>query len=731
LENDTTLANCSFVTATLPASFTVSATENAKVLSVWIKDAAGNVSPRVDTGSVTLDTSAPSLAWAQVMNFTPTNTTDFNVAYGSVTGTYASYCILENSTTLGNCTFTNGTLPAHFTVSSTEEAKVLSVWIKDDAGNTSTRVDTNSRTLDTTAPTLASAAITNSSPTNTTTYGLSYGATTDTYNRYCILENDTTQANCTWNWSTLPASFTVSGTENAKVLSVWIMDAAGNASPRVDTGSVTLDTTVPALASATVSNTSPTATVVYALSYGAVTNGPYASYCILENDTTQANCSFTAGSLPASFNVAATENAKVLSIWIKDTAGNVSTRVDTNSVTLDQTAPALASVTISNSTPTNTTTYSLSYGSITNAPYNRYCILENSTTESSCTYTTGTLPASFAVSSTENAKVLSVWLKDAAGNVSTRVDSNSVTLDTSAPSLASATVSNATPTNTTTYSLSYGTADAYNRYCILENDTTLANCTFTTAALPSSFTVSSTENAKVLSVWIKDTAGNVSTRVDTNSVTLDTTAPTLASVTVSNATPTNTTTYSLSYGSVTNPPYNRYCILENDTTLANCSFVTATLPASFTVSATENAKVLSVWIKDAAGNVSARVDSNSVTLDTTAPTLASATVSNSSPTNTTTYSLSYGSITNTPYNRYCILENDTTLANCSFTTASLPASFTVSGTENAKVLSIWIKDAAGNVSARVDTNSVTLDTTAPTLASATVSNTSPTNRRNY
>jgi hypothetical protein len=43
------------------------------------------------------------------------------------------------------------------------------------------------------------------------------------------------------------------------------------------------------------------------------------------------------------------------------------------------------------------------------------------------------------------------------------------------------------------------------------------------------------------------------------------------------------------------------------------------LPTSYNVSPTQNTKVLSVWIKDSAGNVSARVDSNSVVLDTTPP----------------------------------------------------------------------------------------------------------------
>jgi hypothetical protein len=728
LENDNNIGNCNFVAGTLPATFVVDGDNEAKVLSVWLRDAAGNSSARVDTNSVTLDDAAPSLASAAVTNSSPTVSTTFNLSYGAVTGSYNRYCILENDTVEANCSFVSASLPATFAVDGTNEAKVLSVWIKDAAGNVSARVDTNSVSLDDDAPVLASVAVSNSSPTSSTTYNLSYGAVTGTYNRYCILENDTTEANCSYVTATLPASFAVDATEEAKVLSVWLKDVAGNISSRVDTNSVTLDSSAPVLASAAVSNSSPTNSTTYNLTYGAVT-GTYNRYCILENDTVEANCSYVVAALPASFAVDADEEAKVLSVWLKDAAGNISARVDTNSVTLDTTAPVLASAAVSNSSPTNSTTYNLTYGAVTGT-YNRYCILENDTVEANCSYTTAALPVSYSVDTTEEAKVLSVWLKDSAGNISVRVDTNSVTLDTTAPILASAAVSNASPTTSTTYNLTYGAVTGtYNRYCLLENDTVEANCTYTTAALPASFTVDGTNEAKVLSIWLKDVAGNLSSRIDTNSVDLDDGAPALASVTVSNSLPTNSTSYGLSYGTVTGT-YNRYCILENDSNEANCSYVTAALPASFTVNTTNEAKVLSVWLKDVAGNVSTRVDSNSVSFDNTAAVLASATVSNSSPTNSSTFNLTYGAITGS-YNRYCILENDIDENNCSFITASLPASFVTDGVDGAKILSVWLKDSAGNVSARIDTNSVTLDGDSPVLASATVSNSNPTTSQTY
>jgi hypothetical protein len=1097
LENDTTLANCSFTTATLPASFTVSGTENAKVLSIWIKDSAGNVSARVDTNSVTLDTTAPSLASATISNSSPTNTTTYNLSWGSITNTpYNRYCILENDTTLANCTFVTASLPTSFTVSGTENAKVLSVWIKDAAGNTSTRVDTNSVTLDTTAPSLASLSVTNSSPSSSTTYNLSWGSITNTpYASYCILENDTTLANCSFTAGTVPATFTTSSTENAKVLSAWLKDTAGNTSTRVDSNSVTLDL-VPSLASATVTNSSPTSTTTYSLSFGATSGGSYNRYCILENDTTLSNCSFVTATLPSSFTVSSTQNAKVLSVWIKDSSNNVSARVDTNSVTYtnapasdtslrapvrlwisaqDNSAKTVTLNWLDNSsdetgfeverstdgtsfsnittTAANTTTYQntgLTSGTIywyrvrsartTDSQTSAYTNIVSASLTNTATYVwnfttdvqgtakvaggvggtiarnvtapifmrfneitepvtndpvtlrttsvetwetwgvpTSSLVNSFTLDSYKSAATLdarmgshslklsifdsanaavytgttvydsgalstttwamattnvatsktvlatkaasttqvkldALWTistTNGAGSPSENFDLDDVSLtmnyskmgtavpsaptrltatqngtaadlawidnsgtesafrvETSAngttgwstlttlgrdvtsyshagggsspvyyrvyavnstgdstasnvahitatpgptlsigsPSPASGpglttsfawtitysntdtimlnnsmvtispsniscsaavsgttgstrtvTVTNCNPTGTTNITISIAANSGFNNAgfgTAAAGPSTAASATLLPPTAPSNLAATA-GNQSVSLTWtdnstnesgfkiqrstdnsswstIQTTAADATSYNDTgltgfqiyyyriagtnaggdSSYTSSVNAtpyeaPILASFTVTNSDPTNTTTYGLTYGTITNP-YTQYCILENDTTVGNCSYTTGTVPASKVVSGTNNAKVLSIWLKNASGYVSTRIDANSVTLDTVTPQLASATITNSSPSASTTYNLTYGSVTNAPYDRYCILENDTTLANCSFTVGTLPSSFVVSSTANAKVLSIWIRDTATNTSTRVDTNSVTL-----------------------
>jgi hypothetical protein len=147
-------------------------------------------------------------------------------------------------------------------------------------------------------------------------------------------------------------------------------------------------------------------------------------------------------------------------------------------------------------------------------------------------------------------------------------------------------------------------------------------------ATSKSWTLGQTNTTATVYVKFKGSDGNESSCVN-DTIIHDSSGPAVASVTVSNSSPTATQTYTLSFGSAPADSAS-YCILENDTTVGNCGWTALPLPASYGASTTENAKVLSVWLKDNAGNIGSRVDSNSVTLLTTPPTAPS--VSGTSPT---------------------------------------------------------------------------------------------------
>jgi hypothetical protein len=97
--------------------------------------------------------------------------------------------------------------------------------------------------------------------------------------------------------------------------------------------------------------------------------------------------------------------------------------------------------------------------------------------------------------------------------------------------------------------------------------------------------------------------------------------PALASVTITNANPTNQRTMTLSYGQITGS-YSSYCILENNTNSANCSFITGTLPPDYSGSEPGGNKTLSFWLKDSNGLISQRIDSNPITYSPTVDTIS-------------------------------------------------------------------------------------------------------------
>lgn len=110
-------------------------------------------------------------------------------------------------------------------------------------------------------------------------------------------------------------------------------------------------------------------------------------------------------------------------------AGSLATN---KNLVIDTTAPVITAFTVMNTSPTNTVTYNL-VSSVSGDPA-EYCILENSTAVSGCTWASGTVfPTSFTVSATNNSKTLYAWMRDLAGNISTMSASNAVILDTVAP----------------------------------------------------------------------------------------------------------------------------------------------------------------------------------------------------------------------------------------------------------------------------------------------------------
>jgi len=213
-------------------------------------------------------------------------------------------------------------------------------------------------------------------------------------------------------------------------------------------------------------------------------------------------------------------------------------------------------------------------------------------------------------------------------------------------------------------------------YCFKTSSTTpLANDPCFQAS--SSITIS-TGQTSVMLVWAKDGAGNISTPLS-----FDTVAPVVASVTEG----TDSGQVTLTATGTDNIAVTGYCFKASSTApLANdpCFQPSATT----TLTPPQTAIATLVWAKDAAGNVSA-----SRGTETVAPVVTGVSVSN----NSTQITFTAAATDNIGVTDYCFKTSTTTpLANDACFQAS--ASTTVAMPQTSAV-SVWAKDAAGNVSA--------------------------------
>jgi len=207
-----------------------------------------------------------------------------------------------------------------------------------------------------------------------------------------------------------------------------------------------------------------------------------------------------------------------------------------------------------------------------------------------------------------------------------------------------------------------------------------------------------------LSAKAYDAAGNIgqsaAVSVTVNNLVPDTLLPTVNGFTMP-ATATSLTVAISSFTATDNIGINGYLISESaGTPAAGASGWSASAPTAFTF-ATAGSKTVYAWVKDAAGNVSAsRSAAVTITLpDVTAPLVSAFTL----PTAATSRTVAINSFIATDNIRvtgYLISESATTpAAGSSRWLVTAPTSFTFSGT-GTRTAYAWVKDAAGNVSAR-------------------------------
>ncbi|UAB16954.1 BapA/Bap/LapF family large adhesin [Acinetobacter baumannii] len=636
-------------TVSVPGSALVADADKTIDATVTFKDAAGNSSSVNDTQTYTIDTVAPNTDEVDfsVDSVTADNVINASEAAGEVTITGVLKNIPADATTTVVTVVVNGVsytatvdkaagtwtvnVPGSGLVADTDKTIDATVTFTDTAGNSSTVSDTQLYTLDMTAPDVDGVNFTVDSvtadnvinaseaagevtitgvlkniPADATTTvvtvvvnGVSYTATVD-------------KAAGTWTVS-VPGSGLVADTDKTIDATVTFTDAAGNSSSVNDTQTYTLDTTAPTVVLEDISTndntpaltgtvSDPSATVVVTIDgvdYPAVNNGD-GTWTLADN------------TLPV-----LTDGSHTVTVTAIDAAGNKGT--DTGVVTVDTAAPNTGTVnfSIDSVTADNVINASEASGNVTvtgvlkNVPADAAntvvtVVINGQTYTATVDSTAGTwtvsVPGSELTADADKTIDAKVTFTDAAGNSSSVNDTQTYTLDTTAPDAPVINPVNGTDPIT-------GTAEPGSTVTVTYPDGSTASVV---AGPDGTWTVPNPglNDGDTVTAVTEDPAGNTSGPA---TAVVDAVAPTVAldDVLTNDSTPALT-------GTVSDPTATVVVNVDGvDYPAVNNGDGTWTLADNTLPVLADGPHTITVTATDAAGNVG--TDTGVVTVDTAAP----------------------------------------------------------------------------------------------------------------
>ena len=398
----------------------------------------------------------------------------------------------------------------------------------------------------------------------------------------------------------------------------------------------------------------------------------------------------------------------------QDAAGNLATSADYSFTTLtppDTTAPT-GTISINSAaayTNSTTATLTLSCSDASSGCYQMRFSNDNTTWsawEANATTKTWTL------SSGDGTKTVYVQYKDNAGNSSANY-SDTISLDTTAPTGTISINSAAAYTNSTTATLTLSCSDASSGcYQMRFSNDNVTWSVWEANATTRAWTLSSSDGTKTVYVQYKDNAGNISVNyMDT--ISLDTTAPIASAIAAGSITDTAATiTWTTNEAATTQINYGTTTSYGSSSTLDTSLLTSHSVPLTgLSPSTTYHYRVLS---RDAAGNLATSPDysfSTSAAPDTTAPTGTISINSAAAYTNSTsvTLTLSCSDAGSGCYQMQFSNDNATWSA---WEANAISKTWTLSSGDGTKTVYVQYKDNAGNTSANY-TNTIKLDTTAP------------------
>ena len=415
---------------------------------------------------------------------------------------------------------------------------------------------------DTDAPTNASISIDGGAANTTSTSVTLTLAATDNVgvNGYFVSESSSTPSagsftsvSATTSYSANNINFTLSSGAGTKTVYAWFKDA-GDRISTVTSDSIVLlsgDTDAPINGTISIAGgaaTTGTTSVSVALT---ATDNIGVTHYLLKNENSTTPSSGDSGwvsvgtattnySATVSHTLSGGDGQKQVYVWFKDAANNISSSFnDTIALsTSDTTAPASVAISLnSGAASTTSLTVTAAISGTDAVGVTGYYLSESSSTPSAGSFTTVTSATSFSLnvnfnlSSGDGTKTVYVWLRDAAGNISSPAN-DTITLalsgsgDLIAPVVSSLTILEGASVSSRSVTVRMVGTDAVGvtGYFLSESSTTPALSAFTMTGLTETsftrdavFVLSASAGTKTIYCWLRDGTGDSSGNISTPS----------------------------------------------------------------------------------------------------------------------------------------------------------------------------------------------------------------------
>lgn len=714
------------------SAFTLPGGDGSKTVVVRFTDNAGNVSSTL-SDSITLDTTVPvgtSVSINGGATYTNSLSSTLTVAATDATSGVADMRFSNDGSSYGSYSAYN-TSAAWSLAAGADGVRTVSALFRDNAGLPNVTAVSDTIIYDATLPSGSISVDGGATYATSTGVNLTLSASDATAGvAQMQFSNDGSSYSSLEAYGT-SKSWTLATGDGAKTVYVRYTDNAGNISgiTAISDG-ITLDGTAPTGSVSIDGGASYVGSTAVTLTLSATDATAGVAQMQFSNDGSSYS-SLEAYGTSKSWTLTTGDGAKTVYVRYTDAAGNITgTTAISDGITLDTTAPTGSIAINSGATYTGSTSASLTLSASDAGSGVSQMQFSNDGTSFSALEPFST-SKSWALAPGDGAKTVYVRYADALGNITgTTAISDGITLDTTAPSGTLA-INGGSFTGSTAVTLTLSASDAGAGVAQMQfsNDGTSFS-TLEAYGTSKSWTLASGDGPKTVYVRYTDSVGNITgTTAISDSVTLDTTAPT-GSVAISGGAFTGSTAVTLNLSASDTGAGVAQMQFSNDGTSFSTLEAYGTTK-SWTLATGDGAKTVYVRYTDSVGNITgATAISDSVTLDTTAPTGSIVINGGAAFTNNTAATLTLSASDAGIGVAQMQFSNDGS-AFSSLESYATSKSWTLASGDGAKTVYVRYSDALGNVSgATAISSGITLDTVAPassaSVAAATLVGTSVT-----